>query len=148
MSSVKKYLLPTKLYLWVVVYFILTVLLHWRWQVDIGILIYAIGAVVGAHLLKFVEATVNMTPSPFRNLVALIVLTVLTIFVLTSSAMPLGRGVVLFLNLHFLYIISEEYKQNHDLGSWLPMIPVGNHRTYYFLFWVVFVVESLLFVLV
>lgn len=144
----KRYVLPKELYLWILSYLLLTIVLHWRLMPDIGIFIYGIGALVGAHLLPFIEATVNMTPSPLRNLVSYIILTILTFFVLTSSALPLGKGVVLFLNLHFMHLMYTEYKSGQRLGTWLQGVPDQNHRTYLWVFWGIFIVESLLFILI
>lgn len=131
---VQKYILDKKVYGYAVVFFLLTVLTHWRLSPDRNILLYGIGAILGLELLEFIEVAVNITPSPFRTVLAQALVAVLTMFVLTSSNIMLGKGVVLFLNLRYLLLQQAELNEKKNLASWgspVKLILNQEHSLYY-----------------
>lgn len=114
-----QFALKTELYLRALIYFVVTVLLHWRLHPNYTIILYFLGGIIGLHLLEIIELWVSVKPSPFRNLPAYIVVGILTFFALTSSVSPIGKGVVLLLNLRYLELVWSEYKGTGNLSSWL-----------------------------
>lgn len=146
----QRYILSKKLYLTAGVYFLLTTILHWRLHPDLGIILYLVGAFIGLHLLEAMETAVGMTPSPFRTVFSQVLLWILLFFILTSSALPLGKGVALFLNGR-LAILQIQAQRTNTLDSWFrqSVTPTAtNIRIYNYLIYTVFIVASLLFVLV
>ncbi len=147
----QKYILENKVYAYSVGFFLVTTIFHWRLTPDLGIILYWVGALLGLHLLEFLETAVKMTPSPFRSILSQAIITILTIFVLTSSSNPLGKGLVLLLNLRYLWLQQQEMKEKGNLASWgqslLAMDEVVS-RNYLRLLWVFMGLETFIFILV
>lgn len=145
----KRFVLESELYLWGVIYTSLTVLLHWRLHFDATIIFYILGVAIGLHLLEIIESFLSLTQSPFRTILAQCIVIVMTFFVLTSSRFPLGKGVVLGLNLHYLFLQMRELKINKTLEKWFTgvNIPV-KYSTYLNIVYLVFLLETLLFILI
>lgn len=108
-------------YLWAGIYFSATALLHFRFKIDIQWLLYLTGAIIGLHLLEYVDYLVKQSPSPFRTVHAYIAVSIVTLFVLTSSRTSLGAGVVLFLNLYFYLSVRQEFLEKGTLVSWFRL---------------------------
>lgn len=147
----QKYILENKVYAYSVGFFLVTTLLRWRLSPDLGIILYWVGALVGLHLLEFLETAVKMSPSPFRSILSQAIIAVLTVFVLTSSSNPLGKGLVLLLNLRYLLLQQREMKEKGNLASWgQPLLAMseGASQSYLRLLWVFMGLATFIFILV
>ena len=145
----KRFLLDKKIYLWTLVYVFVTVLMHWRLHFDVIIGFYILGIAIGLHLLEIIETILKFSQSPFRTVLAQAIVTVMTLFVLTSSRFPLGKGVVLALNLRYLFLQFKELQINHNLDSWFAGINLNiKNQTYIYIVYSVFLFETLLFVII
>lgn len=146
-----KFLLSKPLYFQALGYWLVTTLLHWRLSPTLDIALYFVGAVIGLHLLDAIEHAVNMQPSPFRTVMGQIIVWLGSLFVMTSSAAMLGKGVVLFLNLR---LFLAQYKNNTAelWQSWfqLPIIKVTPQtaRTYIWFLWGGLILISMLFIII
>lgn len=146
-----KFRLSTEVYLWALIYFAATTLFHWRLTPDLTILFYLIGAIIGLHLIELMERIFGGSSSPFRNVLFQAVLTVLTLFVVTSSGSRLGAGVVLFLNLRYWYLQYKEFYQKKTLVSWFGQntpLTEKNQQTYLMILTAIFILETFLFILI
>ncbi len=144
----KRFILPVELYVWTSIYLLITSLLHWRLQFNLLIPVYIMGGFLGMHLLEMIETLLKLPNSPFRSVLAQILVTVLTFFVLTSSSFPLGKGVVLTLNLRYLYLQLTEFQKNRSLDSWFQGMGAINHKSYLYVLYGLFLVETALFILI
>lgn len=146
-----KFRLTNELYLWALLYFVATTLLHWRLTPDLTILLYLTGAVIGLHLLEVMEKVFGGPGSPFRSVLCQATLTVMTLFVVTSSGSRLGAGVVLFLNLRYWYLQYNEFRQKKTLVSWFGQntpLTEKNQQMYLYILTAIFLLETILFILI
>ncbi len=144
----KRFILETKVYGWAIIYTILTILLHWRFNFAFDIGAFIVGAVIGLHLLEIIEALLNLPKSPFRTVIAQGLVTLLTIFVLTSSRLYIGKSVVLLLNLRYIYLQQDEYKRQKSLEKWFSGITDRiQPRSYLIILYIIFLFETLLFII-
>lgn len=141
-----------ELYIWAIIFFVITTVLHFRFQFNLGILWYGVGALIGLHLLPMMELALKTEPSPLRTILAQIVIVPLTFFVLTTSVFVLGKGVILFLNLVFVYLQYKEFKTKGSFVNWMRQLqmlpPPAKQQFYLYIIATIFIVESLLFILV
>ena len=145
-----KWLLSKQTYFRASIYFLITAVIHFRFAFTLNWLFYLGGALIGLHLLEFVEYIVKFSPSPFRTIFAQGVVAVVTFFVLTSSRNNLGAGLVLFLNLYFYTAARSEFLTKRTLESWFLMLQNTNeasYKNYINLVLVVFCIETLIFIL-
>ena len=150
MIDYKNYLLPREQYIWAGFYFVLTVLLHWKLQLSYTLLWYFLGAVIGLHLVELMDTYLH-NKGVILSVLAQGLLFIATFFVLTSSTSLLGKGVVLFLNLRFLYLEHTEYKRTKLLASWFGQefaIDSKKQVQYMYIVWGVFTFLTLLFVII
>ncbi len=146
------------LYIWALNYFALSALLHWRLHPDLGLLFYFIGSVIGLHLLSaleyFILSTANSsipTKSPLKSIVLQLLLIPVTLFILTSTGSRLGAGIVLQLNLEFLFWQWNTFKKQGTLANWWNgtlTISVKQQQYYLYALAAVFLLETSLFVLI
>lgn len=143
--------MPKNFLIYALLVFGLTTLLHWGLKPNIGILLYLAGAIIGMYLLDAAEKIVGQ-PSPFRSALVQVILWILAIFGLTSSAGFLGRGVILFINLRLLYLQLAEFKEQSNLDSWFANININLNpsrtKTYLYIVFIVFIIQAILFILV
>lgn len=139
-------------YIWALFFFLVTTVLHWQLHPDITILFYYFGAVIGLHLLEIAEAIFKAPISPFRTVLMQLVVIIVSLFVITSSASRLGAGVVLFLNWRYFYLQHSQYLTQHNLASWFGNIKTSDmirtEKSYLILICTALIVETVLFVLI
>jgi hypothetical protein len=147
-------LLPWQAYILALGFFLATVVLHWRLQISVGILWYALGALIGLHVFDILEKWVvagSGRPSPLRNVAVQIIISVLSIFILTSTGSWIGSGVVLFLNLRLLLLQQEQFNQTGTLTPWFSNSMTANKSrdtNYLGLLTIVLIIETVIFILV
>lgn len=137
-----------QIYLYSLIYFVIAALGHWGLSPALGILVFSIGGIIGLHLLDATELALDIKPSPFRNILTQLILVILGFFVVTSSQTNLGNGVVLFLLLRLLLEQWIRFNKDRNLSSWLPQMPVEQHKTYLLFISFLFVITTLLFMFV
>lgn len=147
-----RFRLSNKTYLWSLGYFIVVVILRWRVQPDISILFFYIGGLIGLHLLEIAEAIFVSPIAIFRTVLMQAVLTLLTLFVVTSSASRLGSGIVLFFSLRYILLQHADIVEGRSLASWFKGINISFspswERKYLYLVTSLLTLETILFILV
>lgn len=112
--------------------------------------LYFFGALLGVYFLDTAEAFFRLAPSPFRSIVFMAGVTVVSFFVVTSSGSYLGSGLVLSLYLSLLLRQIGELQIKGDLGSWYRMIAgmpdPGQQRWILTAMAAVFLAETYLFI--
>jgi hypothetical protein len=126
----RKLILTKDAYISGTLYFLLTVLLHWRTKPDLGILFYLVGSIIGMHMLEFVENSFKFEANTFRSALMQIVLIPLSLFVITSSGNPISKGIVLLLNLRLFELQRIEYAKTGNLTNWFGSNADMNSHTY------------------
>lgn len=147
--------LSSRLYIWAAAYFLITTLIHWRLTIHISIIWYALGAIIGLHLLDLLEqfifsAKTPLETSPLRSVVVQGVVTIVSLFVLSSTAYAIGAGVVLFLNMRLLELQYRQWQKTKSLASWFnsPSIPSQTQQRYMRLLIALFIAETFIFMVV
>lgn len=137
------------LYLWAVIYFLLTLFLKWQFSLQIEILFYLAGIVVGLHLLQLVTVLFKTSNTPFHTLLCHLILTIATFYVVTSSNSLFGKGAVLSLSLRYFYLLISEFRRTKNLASWfgqsLPL-PEYYNRSYLYVTIILFGLVTFLFI--
>ena len=149
----KNFQLNKDVYIAAFIYFIATAVVKWLFHPQLlSIVLYALGALVGLHLLEVEERVFGGDSSPFRTVLAQFVLTVMTFFVITSTNSYIGAGLVLFLNLRYLHLEYSQWQKNKSLASWFQVISIPltkqNEKTYLYVFLGIFTLESILFLII
>lgn len=141
--------LPTREYSIVFLYILGVILFKWWLFWDFRVVLFLIGAIVGLHLLPVVADSFGLKSSIFQNSLVQLVLTLVTIFILTSTNSLLGKAVALFLNLHFLYLTQTEFNKS-GLASWFVGLvetrKFTNYKGYLVIVWSLFIIETVLFI--
>ena len=144
--------LSNSVYVWALVFFLVTTVLRWRLHPDITILFYYVGAIIGLHMLEIAELIFKAPVSPFRTMLMQLVAIIMGLFVLTSSDSRVGAGVVLFLNWRYFYLQYSQYLAQHNLTSWLGNIKtidmVRTEKIYLTLICIALIIQTVLFVLI
>jgi hypothetical protein len=94
----------------------------WNTSPDIGTLMFASGGVLGIFFPDIMEVFLVLSPSPFRNIVFVAGLALVSLFVVTSSGSMLASGLVLSLFLSLLIWQYQDWKKLGNLGQWYQMI--------------------------
>lgn len=142
--------LPSEIYTWSLFYFLLTVILRWKLQFDMSILLYLVGAVFGLYLMELAGKVMGIMPEIFRTALMQIIIGITTIYVLTSSDSRIGQGVVLFLNLRLLHLQYRQFTATKSLLSWFGqslVITESSQKLYLSSIVCLFLLESFLFVM-
>lgn len=150
-------LLPIRLYVFAFILLAISIAIKWKLKVDITVLFYCVGAIIGLHLFDSVERYISQTSdslisaSPLRNIVVQWGLLIITFFVLTSSQSILGKGVILFLNVRLVYM-QQMLAREHTLVSWFQQAKIEisheNEKLYGWLLVATLCVEFAVFSLV
>ncbi len=144
-----KWRLANDLYLWAIIYFGVTTILKWGLAPQLQILLYLTGAVIGLYLLDILEKLFKTPITVLKTVYTQAILTVATVFVLTSSGSLLGSGVVLFINMRYWYLQYRQWVETKSLASWFTAVPQqATQRNYLYAVGIVFGIETLLFVLI
>lgn len=144
--------LDKKTYLNFLLYFLVTILLKWRLSFTPLIIYYFLGGLVGIHLLTIFGRFFKNDTASLKNILAQVLIFILTIFALTSSTNYFGKGLVLALNLKYLLLQKEDLKIQKNLDSWVSLWNVKINgelwKSYLYLVIGLFIFFSLLFVLI
>lgn len=137
------YLLTTALYLAFTAFFKWPAFAH-------SIPWYALGVILGIYFLDFAEAFFHIVPSPFRSVVFQTAFGIVSLFIVTSSASYLAKGLVLSLYLQIAILQIGEWKVMKSLSGWYRMIspPVPTRVQLWGLvvYLAVFIIETFLFI--
>ncbi|RJR14895.1 hypothetical protein C4579_03815 [Candidatus Microgenomates bacterium] len=147
-----KLLLPTELYVFAAIYAIMLSLWVWLLSPQLSTILFIIGAIIGLHLFELIRLIMQSdnTTSLFYSAFTQGLITIVTLFVLTSTADYLGKGVVLFLNMRLLFMQYRAF-QSGALSRWLSQnqtIAPNVQQTYLLILLIFFIIESLIFVVV
>ncbi len=132
-----------------VVYLLLVGVLKWGVQVNVTVLSYAAGGILGIFFLDAAEVFFNLQPSPFRTIIFAAGLALISFFVVTSTGSILGIGLVLSIYLSLLLVQVAELQTRGNLNSWLWMVhvPVSerSQKLLFGIFLLIFVLETYIF---
>lgn len=142
-----------------IAYLLCLTLFHWGGKIDLGILFFLAGGVLGIYFLDLADLLFKISPfrpslqgepSPFRNVVFQSALAILSLFVLTSSGSVFGTGLVLTMFLRILLDQREELGQNGNLQNWFAVIKTeilpSTQKIYFAVMVGIFIFLSFLFV--
>jgi hypothetical protein len=142
---------PLLLLLISVGYLVLTGILKWNIHPNFGSVTFIAGGLLGIYFLDIAEVFFLLQPSPFRSVVFVAGLTIVSLFVITSSGSMLASGLVLSLFLTLLLWQIGEWELHKNLSDWYRMISGAvSLRTQQLILWataLIFIVETFLFVL-
>ncbi|HCM38085.1 MAG: hypothetical protein UV61_C0009G0055 [Candidatus Gottesmanbacteria bacterium GW2011_GWB1_43_11] len=138
-------------YVWVAMFFGVTAFFHWRLSPNVNTILYLVGGVIGLYLLQIVEGVLKTSPQLLRFIPTQIIVTVLTLFVLTSSTNRLGQGLLLGLNLRLFHWQFLAF-QTGSLGDWFrglsSQLTLPQQKNYLLVLLVLMILEGLIFVAV
>jgi hypothetical protein len=104
-------------------YLVIVGFLKWSTRPDIGAVMFMSGGVLGMFFPDIMEVFLPLSnPSPFRNIVFVAGLAIVSLFVVTSSGSMLASGLVLSLFVTILLRQYEDRKTQGNLGQWYQMI--------------------------
>lgn len=130
-------------------YFLIVGFLKWRLSPSFPTLLFFTGGMVGMYLLDIAEEFFHLTPSPFRSIVFVVGLVLVSFFVVTSTGSMVGAGLVLSLSLTLMLWQIAEWRVASNLDRWYVMIagPVSHaiQRWIFIGFILLFLVETFLF---
>ncbi len=140
-----------KFVVWSFFYLVLLILLRWRLTPNITILLFVFGAIIGIFILDVMEKIIDMKPSPLGGALAQMILLVLTFFSITSTGNLVGKGVVLFLNLKYLYLARNEFLGTGNLTNWFKQINMTitpkRAESYLLVFTIIIIMQAAMFIL-
>jgi len=132
-------------------YLLLAGILKWNIHPNFSSLTFIIGGLLGIYFLDIAEVFFSLQPSPFRSVVFVAGLIIVSLFVITSSGSMLASGLVLSLFLTLLLWQIGEWELHKNLSDWYRMISgTVSNKTQQWILWataLIFIVETLLFVL-
>lgn len=132
-----------------VLYLFLVGILKWGLQINLSIVSYAAGGIIGIFFLDTAEVFFKLTPSPFKSVVFAAGLALISFFVVTSTGSLLGIGLVLSIYLSLLLGQIAELQARNNLNSWFWMVKVPvRERTQKLLFGIfllTFILETYIF---
>lgn len=148
----KRLTIETDFYILSCVYVIAAILFKWNISLRLEMLVFAIGAIIGLFLFDVLEIFIA-SPNPLgqnpqtmlKSFLTQAVVTIMALFVLTSTTSILGRGLVLILNFRLLYL------QYHAFKKGLLAVWVGDaiDKTWYIRgLFAAFMLETALFIFV
>jgi hypothetical protein len=131
-------------------YLLVTGILKWTIHPTMGMLTFIVGGLIGIYFLDIADVFFALNPSPFRSIVFVGGLIIVSLFVITSSESMLASGLVLSLFLSLVLWQVGEWEIHKNLNDWYRMIadPV-DAKTQQWILWgsiTVFIVETLLFI--
>jgi hypothetical protein len=131
-------------------YLLLIGFLKWNVHPTAGSVTFLIGGLLGIYFLDIAEVFFALQPSPFRSIIFVAGLIIVSLFVITSSGSMLASGLVLSLFLTLLLWQVGEWELHKNLNDWYRMIagPV-DVKTQQWILWatvVICIVETFLFI--
>jgi len=131
-------------------YVIIVYLFKWNIHPSWNALWFMSGSIIGLYLLEAAEDFFHLEPSPFRSIVFVTLLTIVSFFVVTSSGSYLASGVVLMLCLTLFFLQLGEWVTVKNLHRWYTMladpIPTKVQFGLLIIFGVCFFIETVLFI--
>jgi hypothetical protein len=132
------------------IYLILLVILKWQIHLDWDTLWFVLGGILGIYFIDLAELVFAVKPSPFRSVVFLMGLVIVSVFIITSSVGQVARGLVLTISLTLLFSQINDWQKQHHLDNWYSLIAVPVARNVQLIVLLIysgfFVLESLLFI--
>jgi len=104
------------------IYLLLTGFSKWTTHPDFGSITFLIGGLIGVYFLDIADVFAALNPSPFRSIVFVTGLIIISFFIVTSSGSMLASGLVLSLFLSILLWQIGEWRLQKNLNDWYRMI--------------------------
>jgi len=105
-----------------IVYLFAIALLKWFIHPTLATALFAAGGVVGIYFLDVAEAVFHLSPSPFRSIIFFVGLSIVLLFIVTSSGSFVASGLVLSLFITLLLWMGKQLMQEGNCASWYTMI--------------------------
>lgn len=132
-------------------YLLVTGIIKWNIHPNFGSITFIAGGLLGIYFLDIAEVFFALHPSPFRSVIFVAGLIIVSLFVITSSGSMLASGLVLSLFLTLLLWQIGEWELHKNLTDWYRMISgTVSLKTQQWILWttaLVFIIETFLFVL-
>lgn len=103
-------------------YLLLAGFFKWNIHPNFGSATFLMGGLLGIYFLDIAEVFFALQPSPFRSIVFIVGLIIVSLFVITSSGSMLASGLVLSLFLSLLLWQVGEWKIHKNLTDWYRMV--------------------------
>ncbi len=103
-------------------YIVVAGLVKWRLQPPLVSLLFLAGGLLGIFFLDLAEAFFKLTPSPFHSIVFSGLFSIVSFFIVTSSASLFASGLVLSLFLILILRQVGEWQVAGNLDSWYRMV--------------------------
>jgi hypothetical protein len=131
-------------------YLLIAGLVKWNIHPTIGSATFIVGGLFGIYFLDVAEVFFALQPSPFRSVLFLTGLIIVSMFVITSSGSMLASGLVLSLFLSILLWQVGEWELHKNLNDWYRMVagPVTTQTQQWILLSCIgmFIVETIVFI--
>lgn len=101
--------------------------MKWGMHINVAMLWFLMGGIVGIYLFDAAEVVFAVQPSPFRSIVFVLAFFVVALFALSSSVNMFGKGMIMTLLFTIVLWQSGELKATGTLDRWYSMVqkPVG-----------------------
>jgi len=113
---------PLLFFLISVGYLLVTGILKWNIHPNFGSITFLAGGLLGIFFLDIAEVFFALQPSPFRSIIFVGGLIIVSLFVITSSGSMLASGLVLSLFLSIILWQVGEWELHKNLTGWYRMI--------------------------
>ncbi len=103
-------------------YLVIVGILKWQIAHPWDMLLFVLGGAFGVYFLDAAEVFFAVSPSPFRSVFFLVLYTLVSFFVVSSSASAFAGGLVLSLYLQLILWQWGEWRISGNLHHWYRMI--------------------------
>lgn len=133
-----------------IVYLLLVACSKWTIHPTVNTLLFLAGGIIGIYFLDVAEAVFNVSPSPFRSIVFVLLFALVGFFVVTSSGSFLASGLVLSMFLTIVLWQAGEWAVVKNLNSWYRIladpVPVRAQLWIFIGLCIVFFMETFFFI--
>lgn len=124
---------PLQVILPIMLFFVL-ILAKWQLSFPFAALWFFLGGVLGIYLIDIAEELFKLQPSPFRSLLFVVSLFILSFYIVTSTPEFLARGLSFSVYLSLFLLYATDWNEHHSTHSWFRMLfsnipPVWEVRT-------------------
>ena len=103
-------------------YIVILGVLKWRTTSDVTTVYYLVGGLIGVYFMDIAALLFDVSPSPFKSIIFVILFGAVSFFVVTSSGSMFARGMVLSVYLSLLLSQAEDWQEYHNLDSWYVLL--------------------------
>jgi hypothetical protein len=132
------------------VYLAVVALINWGIRLDWNIALFLLGGVLGVYFLDAAEEFFAVNPSPFRSIFFIVAYSIVSFFVVSSSASAFAGGLVLSLYLQVVLWQAGELRVTGHMDSWYRApagsVPVATQKTAFACFVVVLLALTYFFI--